>query len=220
MSLPTIGDAVEVYWPDDAKYYRGHISNFNLITRTFCVVYEDGDVEYLDLDNEQWRFALQSRSDNLVPPSPTDVTATAWVESTDVVDAQMLVARCLWKCISRHRHWDRQPSPESCFRFTLDMLCSMATTNHSTSPSNRGESISYTWPQMVGQGNIHSIAEALKPHGCTRLDSKTRSNIEQHVCKLARVIEMASSKVRLKVYESVCFRSIAIVLVALQLSRS
>ncbi len=176
--------------------------------------------EYLDLDNEHWGFAVRARCDSLVPPSPTDITATARVESTNVVQAHMLVARCLWKFISRHRHWDRPPSAESCFCFTLDMLCSMATTNHSISTSNRGESISYTWPQMVGQGNIHSIAKAFKPHGCTRPDSRTRSNTEQYVCKLARVIEMASSKVRLKVYKSVCFRSIAIVLVALQLSRS
>ncbi len=220
MPQPTIGDAIEVYWPDDAKYYRGHISNFNLFTHTFCVAYEDGDVECLDLKTEQWRFAVRSRCENLLPPSPTDVTAIGRVESTDIVDAQMLVARCIWKYISRHRNWDRPPSTESCFRFALDMLCSIATTNHSISLSNGGEPFSCAWPQIVSQSNIHSIVEALAPHGSTKPDSKTRSNIEQLLCKLTRVIEVASCKVRLKVYESVCFRSIGCVLVALQISRS
>ncbi len=132
----------------------------------------------------------------------------------------MLVARCLWKYISRHQHWDRPPNAELCFRFTLDMLCSMATANHSISFWNCGESISCTWPQRVGQGKIRSIVEALEPHGSRRTDSRTRSNIEQLLCKLTRVLEIAGSKVRLKVYEGVCFRSVAIVLVALQLSRS
>ncbi len=220
MPLPTISDAVEVYWPDDAKYYRGYISNFKLITRTFCVAYEDGDIEYLDLNTEQWRFAVRSRSENLLPPSPTDVTATARVESIHVVDAQMLVARCIWKYISRHQYWDRPPSTESCFHFALDMLCRMATANHSNPLSNCGESFSCSWPQMVSQGNLHNLIEALDPHGSTRPDSKTRSNIEQLLCRLTGVTEVASCKVRLKVYESVCFRSIASVLVALQLSQS
>ncbi len=106
------------------------------------------------------------------------------------------------------------------FSFTLDMLCSLATGNHSISFSNCSDSISCTWLQMVGQGKIYSIVEAFEPHGSAGFDSKTRSNIEQLLCKLTRVLEMAGSKVRLKAYESVCFRSIASVLLALQISRS
>ncbi len=182
-------------------------------------MYEDGDVEYLDLSTAQWRFAVRSRCDNSLLP-PTDITETARVESTDVVDAQMLVARCIWKEISRHRHWDRPTSTEPCFRFALDLLCSMASANHCVSLLNYGKSFSCSWPQMVILGNNHKVLHALQPHRSTRPDSMIYSNIEQLLSMLMRVIEIACGKVLLKVNESVCFKSIVIVPVALRLSRT
>ncbi len=35
--------------------------NFNKFTHKFCVLYDDGDVEYLNFDDEEWRFSSRKK---------------------------------------------------------------------------------------------------------------------------------------------------------------
>ena len=55
MPVASIGDAIEVYWPDDNEYYAGRVAGFNLRTGTHLIHYDDGEVEDLRLRNERWR---------------------------------------------------------------------------------------------------------------------------------------------------------------------
>ena len=51
-----IGDAIEIYWPDDNEHYAGSVVAFDPGTSKHLIHYEDGEVEELDLAGEQWHF--------------------------------------------------------------------------------------------------------------------------------------------------------------------
>ena len=51
-----IGDRIEVYWPMDRKFYSGTISSSNCTSSKHEVMYDDGDVEILDLSKERWNY--------------------------------------------------------------------------------------------------------------------------------------------------------------------
>lgn len=50
-----LGDEIEVWWPDDHKYYPGRITS-TLPSGRHRILYTDGEVEDLRLATEQWRF--------------------------------------------------------------------------------------------------------------------------------------------------------------------
>ncbi|KAH0453112.1 hypothetical protein IEQ34_017436 [Dendrobium chrysotoxum] len=54
--LELIGREIEVWWPDDKKFYKGVIDAFDPVTEKHRVVYDDGDVEILFLRNERWNY--------------------------------------------------------------------------------------------------------------------------------------------------------------------
>ena len=54
--MAVVVNAIEVYWPDDDEYYAGRIVAHDTKTDGYCVHYDDGDVEKLDLAEEEWRF--------------------------------------------------------------------------------------------------------------------------------------------------------------------
>ncbi|XP_020683417.2 uncharacterized protein LOC110100313 isoform X1 [Dendrobium catenatum] len=54
--LEIIGREIEVWWPDDKKFYKGVIDAFDPVTEKHRVVYDDGDVEILFLRNERWNY--------------------------------------------------------------------------------------------------------------------------------------------------------------------
>ncbi len=56
----SVGDAIEVYWPDDKQYYSGKVAAYNSNTGTSCIHYDDGEVEEINLAYEQWRFVGRS----------------------------------------------------------------------------------------------------------------------------------------------------------------
>ncbi len=56
----SIGDAIEVYWPDDKQYYSGKVAAYNSNTGNSCIHYDDGEVEEINLAYEQWRFVGRS----------------------------------------------------------------------------------------------------------------------------------------------------------------
>lgn len=56
---PTVGMRISVFWKDDDAFYQGVIAAA-LPQRRYRVQYDDGDVEDLNLDEEQWSAVLGS----------------------------------------------------------------------------------------------------------------------------------------------------------------
>ncbi len=50
-----VGDKIEVYWPDDDKYYPGTVLSYCEQSGKHSIHYHDGDKETLDIGNELWR---------------------------------------------------------------------------------------------------------------------------------------------------------------------
>ena len=53
--LPNIGDHVEVLWPADSTYFPGVITEITA-NNEHVIVYDDGDIETLNMSIEEWRF--------------------------------------------------------------------------------------------------------------------------------------------------------------------
>lgn len=53
---PEDGMRIEVYWPKYKAYYKGTISSFHQTTGQHEVRYDDGDIENIKLNKEQWRI--------------------------------------------------------------------------------------------------------------------------------------------------------------------
>jgi len=74
-----VGDAVEIYWPEDEVYYPGKIGKFDSKTGKHTIKYDDNEEEHLVLKNEKWRFS-ESKKEEAKPASskkrgrPTAVT--------------------------------------------------------------------------------------------------------------------------------------------------
>lgn len=53
-------DEIEVWWPHDRKYYAGRITKA-LSRNRYRIEYNDGEIENLKLETEQWRFCGDAR---------------------------------------------------------------------------------------------------------------------------------------------------------------
>lgn len=49
------GDKMEVFWPIQARYYPGIVSNYDEATGKHVIHYDDCDHETLDMRDEVWR---------------------------------------------------------------------------------------------------------------------------------------------------------------------
>lgn len=119
----SVGDEIEVYWPLDDAYYRGVVARA-LPKRRHRVFYDDGDVEDLDLDKEQWRpyrtvqrSAASSAVENTEQcenahlrttrrPPPSDADATK-----SKIESDTFIADCFSASSSR-REVQKVPEPE------------------------------------------------------------------------------------------------------------
>ncbi|PXF41171.1 Histone-lysine N-methyltransferase TRX1 [Gracilariopsis chorda] len=54
---PSVGDRIEVYWPQDERFYEGNVTKHNPRTQKYSVNYPDGDKEVLKLQEEKWKYA-------------------------------------------------------------------------------------------------------------------------------------------------------------------
>ena len=52
---PNTGDRIEVFWPEDKKYYPGRVNSFNEESGEHHVEYDDVDEENIVLTTEVWR---------------------------------------------------------------------------------------------------------------------------------------------------------------------
>ncbi|XP_074287061.1 sister chromatid cohesion protein PDS5 homolog C-like isoform X2 [Silene latifolia] len=72
-----VGSKVEVWWPDDSKFYKGVVKSFDAAEIKHKIFYDDGDIELLDLKNERWKFAGKNEvhaSDGESPDESADET--------------------------------------------------------------------------------------------------------------------------------------------------
>lgn len=51
-----IGLKIKVWWPLDKQYYEGVVKAFDSVRKKHKVIYEDGDMETLNLEEEKWKF--------------------------------------------------------------------------------------------------------------------------------------------------------------------
>ncbi|KAL6596694.1 hypothetical protein ACP70R_047337 [Stipagrostis hirtigluma subsp. patula] len=51
-----LGQRIKVWWPLDKKYYEGVVQSYNSSKKQHTVLYDDGDVEHLNLAKEKWKI--------------------------------------------------------------------------------------------------------------------------------------------------------------------
>ncbi|GAU27034.1 hypothetical protein TSUD_313960 [Trifolium subterraneum] len=51
-----VGERVEVWWPKDREFYKGVIESFDSAKKKHKVLYDDGEVEILNLVREKWNI--------------------------------------------------------------------------------------------------------------------------------------------------------------------
>nr|GEX64307.1 hypothetical protein [Tanacetum cinerariifolium] len=57
-----VGERIKVWWPLDKKYYEGFVESFDCSEKKHTVSYDDGDVEHLDLKEQQWELVKKVSS--------------------------------------------------------------------------------------------------------------------------------------------------------------
>eukprot|EP00171_Calliarthron_tuberculosum_P022021 IDg22021t1 len=82
--MPKIGEHIEVFWPEDDKYYEGCVSGHDEKSDTYKISYCDGDLENLKLQDEKWRFVANPMSSNEVQLHSTKVLPSIESESIDL----------------------------------------------------------------------------------------------------------------------------------------
>uniref|UniRef100_A0A0D9VI84 Tudor domain-containing protein n=1 Tax=Leersia perrieri TaxID=77586 RepID=A0A0D9VI84_9ORYZ len=56
-----VGARIQVWWPDDKKFYKGVVDSFDTASKRHKIAYDDGDVEVLLLRDEKWEFASEEQ---------------------------------------------------------------------------------------------------------------------------------------------------------------
>ncbi|KAK3132210.1 hypothetical protein QOZ80_6AG0517550 [Eleusine coracana subsp. coracana] len=51
-----VGHRIKVWWPLDKKFYEGVVESYDPSKKKHTVLYDDGDVEVLNLDKEKWNL--------------------------------------------------------------------------------------------------------------------------------------------------------------------
>ncbi|KAH9612756.1 hypothetical protein KSS87_004382 [Heliosperma pusillum] len=67
-----VGVTVKVWWPDDNAFYKGVVDSFDSATKKHKVLYDDGDVENLNLKEEKWQLVSPSEGDASDGDSPDE----------------------------------------------------------------------------------------------------------------------------------------------------
>uniref|UniRef100_A0A0D3F7J4 Tudor domain-containing protein n=1 Tax=Oryza barthii TaxID=65489 RepID=A0A0D3F7J4_9ORYZ len=56
-----VGARIQVWWPDDKKFYKGIVDSFDTASKRHKIAYDDGDVEVLLLRDEKWEFVSEEQ---------------------------------------------------------------------------------------------------------------------------------------------------------------
>lgn len=52
-----VGSRIKVWWPDDRIFYEAVVASYDHATKKYKIIYDDGDIEKLVLENERWEYA-------------------------------------------------------------------------------------------------------------------------------------------------------------------
>ncbi|KAF0904436.1 hypothetical protein E2562_034511 [Oryza meyeriana var. granulata] len=55
-SADLIGKRIKVWWPLDKKFYEGVVESYDTSKKRYTVLYDDGDIEVLNLSKEKWEI--------------------------------------------------------------------------------------------------------------------------------------------------------------------
>ncbi|XP_058111750.1 sister chromatid cohesion protein PDS5 homolog A-like [Magnolia sinica] len=62
--LELVGCRFKVWWPIDKQFYEGVVQSYNPGKKKRVILYDDGDVEVLQLDKEQWEVISEGSEPN------------------------------------------------------------------------------------------------------------------------------------------------------------
>lgn len=66
--VPSVNDVVDIWWGVDKTYYRGRLTRRHSDDNNFRVLYDDGEMEDINLANEYWKFASDDEPGSANPP--------------------------------------------------------------------------------------------------------------------------------------------------------
>lgn len=69
--LPAVGNNISIYWPLDNRYYPYRM--FTVEDSDHTILYNDGDVERLDLSSKTWRFFSAFTNEGPSPAVKSDL---------------------------------------------------------------------------------------------------------------------------------------------------
>ncbi|KAK4775208.1 hypothetical protein SAY86_010143 [Trapa natans] len=67
-----VGSKVKVWWPKDKAFYEGVVDSFDAMKKKHTVIYNDGDIEKLNLRKEKWVFIHDDSGPNKEQEEPED----------------------------------------------------------------------------------------------------------------------------------------------------
>ncbi|KAF8021641.1 hypothetical protein BT93_G1937 [Corymbia citriodora subsp. variegata] len=76
-----IGQRIKVWWPLDKMFYNGRIQSYDPTMKKHKVLYDDGDREILNLEEECWEFIEDDLPDE-VAVNPKPITSPIMAEAT------------------------------------------------------------------------------------------------------------------------------------------
>ncbi|KAF6262176.1 hypothetical protein COO60DRAFT_677318 [Scenedesmus sp. NREL 46B-D3] len=84
-----VGRRVRVWWPLDREWYGGAVQAFDPMLQLHTLLYDDGDLEQLNLSEEQWELLLQQAAPEAAAAAATAAphgaayqhAVTAWVSA-------------------------------------------------------------------------------------------------------------------------------------------
>lgn len=206
-NMPQVGDHVEVYWPHDQCYYAGYVSHVNIARDTFRVNYEDGDVENLKLQFEEWRFVPRKQQHQL-PTSPVDIrerptTAHTTHEVEHCEESLKLVAKAVFTFLSPSKQDLNVPLY---LRQALDILLASASDRRLVKALKKGPAIEEEWLTSNGRGRT-----AFK-----LLESNLEASASRKLTSIASKIQHSARSLKREQYQSDLLHAAAIVLRAIQ----
>ena len=92
LRLPLVGDKIEVLWPAESTYFLGVVAEVT-DNNQHVIVYDDGDMETLTMDEQEWRFNdshNENENDTGSTLQSSTVSHLPTLKSTEQTELQLL----------------------------------------------------------------------------------------------------------------------------------
>ncbi|KAK1370194.1 hypothetical protein POM88_036286 [Heracleum sosnowskyi] len=83
-----VDSKIKVWWKDDHEFYEGVIVSFNLEKKKHEVLYDDGEIEILNLKNERWEFVKDGTIKNKQEDKESDEGVSAKASRSKAVKSK------------------------------------------------------------------------------------------------------------------------------------